>query len=124
MVRSELSSELLPYQLKKIGAKVDEVHGYTVKIPKVDSEKVRRLFKNREIDLITFTSPSTFTHFVTLMKGNPLRELLRGVTILAIGPVTKKEIEKWGIKVTITASPHTISGVVDAIISYYRTKKG
>jgi uroporphyrinogen III methyltransferase/synthase len=123
MVRSELSSGLLPYQLKKIGANVDEVHGYTVKIPKVDSEKVRRLFKNREIDLITFTSPSTFTHFVTLMKGNPLRELLRGVKIVAIGPVTKKEIEKQGIKVAITASPHTISGVVDAIISYYRTKK-
>jgi uroporphyrinogen-III synthase len=106
-----------------MGAKVDEVSAYTVRKPRVDSKKVAPLFKERKVDLVTFTSPSTFANFCALMKGKPLAKLLNGVKVAAIGPVTKKEIVKQGIRVPITAARHTASGLVDAIITYYNSKK-
>ncbi|MBW2182560.1 MAG: uroporphyrinogen-III C-methyltransferase [Deltaproteobacteria bacterium] len=123
LMRSEISSDLLPRELKKMGAKVDEVSAYTVRKPRVDSKKVAPLFKERKVDLVTFTSPSTFANFCALMKGKPLAKLLNGVKVAAIGPVTKKEIVKQGIRVPITAARHTASGLVDAIITYYNSKK-
>jgi uroporphyrinogen-III synthase len=106
-----------------MGAKVDDVSAYTVKKPKVDAQKVVSLFKDRKVDSITFTSPSTFINFVSLIKGENVAELLRGVTVAAIGPVTKKEIVTHNIKVSITASRHTVPGLVDALIAYYSSKK-
>ena len=105
------------------GAKVDEVSTYTVREPQVDSKEVVSLLKNRRIDLITFTSPSTFTNFIALMKGEHIAKLLKGVKVAAIGPVTKKEITKRGIRVPITASQHTVPGLVDSLIAYYHSKK-
>lgn len=123
LIRSEISSEVLPQQLRKLGALVDEVNAYTIKKPQADLKKVVHLFKNHQIDLITFTSPSTFTNFCSLMKGQLVAKLLKGVKVAAIGPVTKKEITKQGIRVPITAYPHTAIGLVDAIIAYYQLKR-
>ena len=106
-----------------MGASVDEVSAYTVREANVDSKKVKQLFRNHEIDLITFTSPSTFTGFVSLMKGEPMAKLLKGVKVAAIGPVTRKEIRKQGIRVSITALKHTVPGLVDAIIAYYQSRR-
>ena len=123
LMRSEIANDLLPRELKKMGAKVDEVHAYTVRTPRVDSKKMAPLFKERKVDLITFTSPSTFTNFCFLMGGETIVKILKGVKIAAIGPVTKKEIVTQGIRVPITTSRHTVSGLVDAIITYYNSKK-
>jgi len=123
LIRSELSSDELPRQLRMGGAKVDEVSAYTVQESQVDSKKFVRLFKNRGVDLITFTSPSTFNNFIALMKGEPIAKLLKGVKVAAIGPITKNEITKYRIRVSITASQHTVPDLVDAIISYYQSKR-
>lgn len=120
LIRSELSSDVLPIQLKKLGAKVDELTAYRVRKPHVDSKKVVHLLKSRQVDLITFTSPSTFTNFISIMKGQVLLKLLQGVKVAAIGPVTKKEITGHGIRVPIIASQHTVPDLVDAIIAYYQ----
>jgi len=122
LIRSKLSSNMLPSRLRRMGAKVDEVSAYTVKKPQSDSKNVLRLFKNHGVDIITFTSPSTFNNFCSLMKGQPMAKLLKGVKVAAIGPVTKREIAKHGIRIAITASQHTASGLVDAIIAYYQSK--
>ena len=106
-----------------MGAEVDEVSSYTVRKPRVNPDKMKQLFKSGEIDLITFTSPSTFTNFISMMKGVPLKKLLKGVKVAAIGPVTKKEITGQGIGVAVTASHHTVPGLVEAITSYYQPKK-
>jgi uroporphyrinogen III methyltransferase/synthase len=123
LVRSELASDILPEKLRRMGAGVDEVSSYTVRKPRVNPDKIKQLFKKQEIDLITFTSPSTFTNFISMMKGEPVTKLLKGVKIAAIGPVTKKEITAQGIKVAVTASHHTVPGLVDAITAYYQPAK-
>lgn len=123
LIKSKLSSDVLPGQLRKMGAKVDEISAYTVREPRVDLKKFKLLFKHQEVDLITFTSPSTFNNFILLMKGEPVKQLLKGVRVAAIGPVTRKEITKQGVRVSITASQHTVSALVDAIVTYYQSKR-
>ncbi len=123
LIRSELSNDILPRQLGKMGARVDTVTTYTVRKAHVDSNKIKQIFKNHGVDLITFTSPSTFNNFILLMKGESLKQLLRGVRVAAIGPVTRKEITKYGMRVSIAASQHTVPGLVDAILAYYQSKK-
>ena len=124
LFRSEIAHEILPRQLSKMGAQVKEVSGYTIRKPRVPTAQVKQLFKNGGIDLITFTSPSTFTNFVSLMGGEPVKHLLKGTRVAAIGPVTKKEIIKHGVRVAVTATTHTVPHLVEDIITYYRAKKG
>jgi uroporphyrinogen-III synthase len=57
------------------------------------------------------------------MKGTPVKPILKKTAVAAIGPVTRREIVKHGIKVSITASPHTIPALAKAIIAYCGAKK-
>lgn len=123
LIRSKLANDILPRQLKRMGAKVDEVSAYTVQKADVDTKKIKQLFMNREINLISFTSPSTFNGFVSLMKGESVAKLLKGVKVAAIGPVTKKAITGQGIKVAVTATKHTVPGLVDAILAHYQLRR-
>jgi uroporphyrinogen III methyltransferase/synthase len=84
---------------------------------------VKGLFEKGNVDCITFTSPSTFSNFIALLRGNPVKRLLKGIAVAAIGPVTEQEIVKHGIKVSITASPHTVPGLAKAIIAHYGAVK-
>ncbi len=123
LVRSDIAGDLLPRALKKMGALVDNVCSYSIRKPRVKAGEVKRLMQKETIDCITFTSPSTFVNFMSLMKETPVKHLLKKTAVAAIGPVTRQEIAKHGIKVSITASSHTIPGLAKAIITYYGTKK-
>lgn len=123
LFRSQIAGDLLPRRLKRMGAEVEEVSGYIIRNPRPNPAGLKQLLKKGAVDLITFTSPSTFTNFVSLMGGEPIAELLGGTRVAAIGPVTKKEIRGAGIKVAITAPSHTVAGLLDAIAAYYRAPK-
>ena len=123
LFRSQIAHDLLPRQLRRMGADVREVSGYTIRKPRVSTAQVKQLFKKGEIDLITFTSPSTFTNFVSLMGEKSAQQLLKNTRVAAIGPVTKNEIVQHGIRVAVTASSHTVPQLVEDIIAYYRSKK-
>jgi len=123
LVRSDIAGDLLPRELGKMGARVQEVIGYRIKKPQVKIGEMKRIFETGPVDCITFTSPSTFVNFMSLMKGTPVKRMLKKTAVAAIGPVTRQEIAKHGITVSITASPHTIPGLAKAMIAYYGAKK-
>ena len=50
-----------------------------------------------------------------------LHQLLDGVKIAAIGPVTAETVRKNGLTVDIQPNNYTISDMVDAIVDHYRT---
>ena len=77
--------------------------------------QILRMLQEGRITVATFTSAATFTNFVELMDDDAY-ELLRGVTIAVIGPVTKKSIEKAGLKVDIMPEEATIEAMVREII--------
>jgi uroporphyrinogen-III synthase len=123
LVRSDIAGDLLPRELKKMDARVEEVSAYRIKKPQVKIGEMKRIIEKGRVDCITFTSPSTFVNFMSLMKGAPVKRMLKKTAVAAIGPVTRQEIAKHGIKVSITAFPHTILGLAKAIIAYHGAKK-
>jgi uroporphyrinogen III methyltransferase/synthase len=121
--RSDKSREILPEELRKRGALVDEVIAYRIVIPSRKRDGVLSLLYGHEIDAVTFTSPSTFSNFVEIVGHEKLKEVLDGVKIACIGPVTAKRVMEFGIEPDIMPDRYTIEGLAQAIIDYYTNIK-
>ena len=109
----------LPEQLQKLGAEVTEVESYR-SVP--DLEKLGLLaqaLKDRSVDLITFTSPSTVVYTVEGLGGLP-----GGVGLAAIGPVTEARMRELGLQAAVVAPEHSMPGLVAAITEYFAADKG
>jgi uroporphyrinogen III methyltransferase/synthase len=111
LTRADVANPELRDVLVAKGWRTDEVVAYhTVPLDRMDAEARRRLDRS-EVDWIAFTAPSTITGFVRAYGGPPPA----GVSIAAIGPVTAAAAEAAGMRVSATASEHTIPGLVRAI---------
>ena len=99
--------------LRAKGWTVDVVVAYDTQpavLPEAD------LSRARSADAITFTSSSTVSNFVA---GAGLDALPS--TVVAIGPVTAETAEELGVEVTAVAEPHTIDGLVAAVVATLTT---
>lgn len=112
--RAETAREIFPDTVRALGGKIDVPTAYRTIKPKTRGKRLRRFLKEGRITIATFTSASTFKNFREIM-GKDADELLRGVAIAAIGPVTAKAIEKSGLKVDIMPKEATIEAMVEAI---------
>jgi len=119
LARAKKARDILPKELRKMGAEVDVVEVYRTVKPKEGSKKLRQLLKEGRIDVITFTSSSTVDHFAELLKKEDLKKLLKGIAIACIGPVTAKTAKEWGLKVQIQPKQYTIPGLTQAIAQYF-----
>lgn len=119
--RALKAREILPVRLKKAGARVTVVPVYQNKRPEGIHDTLRAKLANKDLDIVTFTSSSTVTNFIDMMDvkdKKELQELMHGVKIAAIGPVTARTIEENGLKVDIQPEKYTIPDMVDAIVDY------
>ena len=118
--RAAEARPVLPVELRKMGAEVNEVTTYlTEKVIDNADALIEQLTENL-IDLITFTSSSTVKNFKSLLPEEKFQKLIDGVTIASIGPITTDTATDLGFKVSITADKYTIPGLCDAILKYYQ----
>jgi uroporphyrinogen III methyltransferase / synthase len=115
LIRSDLSSHLLPQKLKKCGAKVTCVCAYRTTFPKRGIQKSLKALHHERCDFITFTSSSAVANLFKAAKPSQIIELLRSSKVISIGPVTSLELKKHGVRITRQASTYTLSGLIDAI---------
>ena len=83
-------------------------------------EKIKGLFKDKKISLVTFTSSSTVKNFVEMFGDDDYIALLDGVKIASIGPITAKTAGELGIKTDIMPKAYTIPALTEAIVKYYK----
>ncbi len=115
--KGNLAGAILPSILREHGAHVDEVVVYETTAPATsDTERISRLIREREIDVLTFFSPSSLTNFLAIIPAN---ELHRSV-IAAIGNTTANAIQTAGLQAQIVAEQPTTSGLVAAIVKFYQ----
>ena len=114
LARAEKARDVLPKQLSKLGAIVDEAFAYRTVAETRDDTGARRRLLEEGADLITFTSSSTVENFLALGLPWPKR-----MQIASIGPITSKTARDRGLKVTIEAQRHDIEGLTDAIRRFY-----
>jgi uroporphyrinogen III methyltransferase / synthase len=122
--RAEKAREILPQTLINGGGLVDVVPVYRTGFPE-ESEinPVRKMLETEFLHAVTFTSSSTVTHFVEMLKASDLRLLLRGVAIASIGPVTSGTLRENGLPVDVEASEYTIDGLLEALANYFKSRQ-
>jgi uroporphyrinogen III methyltransferase/synthase len=121
LARAKEAREVLPRELKKLGARVDTVPVYQTVRPKGDIHEILRLLEDRRIDAMTFTSSSTVRNFIKIFSGHR-EKLLRGlenVAVAVIGPITEETARSLGLRVDISAREYTIPALTDAIVEYF-----
>jgi uroporphyrinogen III methyltransferase/synthase len=107
--RAKTARPILPDELTKMGANVDEIAAYqTIKDLQNADELINGL-EEKTIDLITFTSSSTVKNFKELLPADKFKQLIDGVTVASIGPITTETAGKLGFEVDITKPPENLA---------------
>jgi uroporphyrinogen III methyltransferase/synthase len=115
--RAEKAREVFPEKVRELGGHIDLPVAYRSIKPELHGKRLRRFLREGRISIATFTSAATFNNFMEIM-GEKANELLQGVAIAVIGPVTAKAIEKAGLKVDIMPKEATIEALVEEIINW------
>ncbi len=114
--RAEAAREVFPERVRELDGEIDCPAAYRTIKPEKHGKRLHRFLKAGRISVATFTSAATFTNFVDII-GDEAVDILKNVTIAAIGPVTAKAIEAKGLKVAIMPKEATIKAMVDEIIN-------
>jgi uroporphyrinogen III methyltransferase/synthase len=105
-----------PYLVEALeakGALVDEIIIYDTILP-TTANPATFLQALTSIDTAIFTSPSGIKHALELLKGEPA--LLGSKRLVAIGPVTAKAMEGYGLTPALIASEYTDEGIIKALL--------
>jgi uroporphyrinogen-III synthase len=106
--------------LKSNGAEIDEVIVYRTVAPQnAETNKLKEMLQRKEIDAVTFFSPSSMENFVAVVPV----ELLSGAAIAAIGRTTSDAAAQFGLNMDVIANPSTSEGMVDALRIYFEKRK-
>ena len=120
--RAKEARPILPLELTRMGAIVDEVTAYCTRSVRDNADFVLKRLKDKTIDMVTFTSSSTVKNFHALFPPEDLKSLMQGVTVASIGPITAHTARDLGFDVQIIAESYTIPGLCKAIRQHYSTK--
>jgi uroporphyrinogen III methyltransferase/synthase len=114
--KSNIASNIIPKELRSLGAIVDEIVTYKTVIPEPENlEHIRALITDGKIDAITFFSPSSVRNFVEMIGV----ETMQRVLIAVIGPTTAEAAKEAGLKVNIVAKQQTAESLVQGIIEHF-----
>lgn len=119
IARAKKARDILPKGLKKMGAEVKVVETYRTIKPKGAKARIRKILKDEKVDVIAFSSSSTVSHFIELLKGINFNPFLKNTLIACIGPVTAKTARDLGLRVDIQPDKYTIPALTHAIAKYF-----
>lgn len=120
--RAKEARPVLPRELERMGAVVNEVVAYETHAVADHARQIHDDLQKGAIDMITFTSSSTVRNFISLLTSDDPARILADVRIACIGPITAETARTHGLKVDLTADTFTISGLCNAIVAYYTQK--
>ncbi len=129
LARAKVARDVIPRELRKLGARVDVVEAYETVIPRSSRTRLRAALNNSKLrpDVITFTSSSTVRNFVALLDGTvEIADFTRAgapaphgqIQFASIGPITSATLREFGIPVDIEAEQYTIPGLIAAIAAH------
>lgn len=121
LARAKVARDVIPRELRELGAQVDVVEAYETIVPQKSRARLRAILRNPKKwpDVITFTSSSTVRNFVALLgkHGRDARAHIGQTKLASIGPVTSATLRELGLQVDIEAREYTIPGLMKAIVA-------
>ena len=118
--RAKEARSVLPVELTRQGAQVNEVTAYQTLAVAEQSEELIKALSRCEVDLVTFTSSSTAKNFRQLLPDDQFQNLMHSVQVASIGPITSETAAKLGFQISIEAKEFTIEGLLQAILRHYK----
>jgi uroporphyrinogen-III synthase len=118
LARAGGGGDELPARLQARGAQVEDLELYRSVVDREGATQLASLMSREAVDLLTFTSGSAVTYFVEYIGK------LASTAVAVIGPSTAQTARGLGLRVDIEADPHTIAGMIRAIIDYYAADRG
>jgi uroporphyrinogen-III synthase len=120
--KGNLARDYIAESLNAAGAHVDELIVYETYLPEESKSQLKDAIIEKQIDILTFTSPSTVDHFMEVINENGLHQFLDDCLISCIGPITKERIESVGLHVHVIPETYTVVDMLGKIISYLEQK--
>ncbi len=113
--RAEIARKALPEAIQKAGGMVQEIPVYHTLAVQPGPEELDAL--RAGLDWLTFTSPSTVSSFVAILRQNGLDpfHLPGNPKIACIGPITRQAAQGMGYEVAVMAGEFTTEGLVSGI---------
>jgi len=118
LARAKVARDVIPSALRELGARVDVAEVYETILPESSRRKLEQVLSEAEKPYaITFTSSSTAKNFVDLVgEERAHSNLLDGVKLVSIGPVTSDTLRELGLRVDAEAKEYTIPGLLEALV--------
>ena len=101
---------MVPDGLRQAGWEVDVVDAYRTVGTTVDDAQRECV---TTADIVTFTSSSAVEHFVRAFGVEKIP-----LVVACIGPVTAATATSHGLRVDVTATVHSVSGLVDELVRF------
>ena len=117
IARAQEARNVIEMGLHKQGASVTVLPLYKVTLPQ-NSEKLKEIFVENHIDLVTFASSKTCSNFFHIL-GLENKRYLNETNFAVIGPITQKTLQNFGYSKAVVPKKYTIPSLVEAICDYY-----
>jgi uroporphyrinogen-III synthase len=120
LCRAKVARDVIPVELRHLGAFLDVVEAYENVIPQSSRVALRAVLRDpqRRPHIITFTSSSTVQNYVALLGIRSGRShLVAGILNASIGSVTSQTLRQFQLSVDVQAVDHTIPGLIAAIVT-------
>ena len=104
-------------RMREAGAEVVEIGAYrTVRIMPGDAGEpdLYKMLLEQQVDVVTFTSPSTVVEFVDIHGKDAVADVLRTTLVACVGPVTAQAAIALGVMPAIVPEEFTMSAMVAA----------
>ncbi|MFT7521530.1 MAG: uroporphyrinogen-III synthase [Kiritimatiellia bacterium] len=106
--RADLAPDDVRRGLEALNAVVTEVVAYDNRLPNEAADQLRRCWP---VDVVTLLSGSAARRFSSILPDESV-----DIQVVAIGPSTARVASQAGLTVSVVADPHTVEGVVAAVI--------
>lgn len=116
VVRAQEGRDVLPEELRRLGAEVELVPAYRTLRPAIDLGPVRERSVAGRLDAVVFASPSAVKAFAAALAPGEAPRLLERTCVAAIGPVTAEAVRALGLHVDLTPDASTGSALAEALV--------
>ncbi|MEK4028636.1 uroporphyrinogen-III synthase [Pseudobacillus sp. FSL P4-0506] len=120
--KGNLARTAIADALREKGMTADEWIVYETYFPEEANQQLIDLLVTNKADILTFTSPSAVRHFMKAIKEVGMHTLEHSV-VACIGPVTKKEADRFGLHTQICPEVYTSESLAEAIARYFRKEE-
>ncbi|MGP7816814.1 uroporphyrinogen-III synthase [Niallia sp. 01092] len=123
IVKGNLARDYLSTNLKKCNATIEEAIVYNTYFPKESEELLAKKLLEKELDILFFTSTSTVDHFMSVVEKYDLLKKISDCTVVCIGPVTKKRLDYYEIKVDVLPEVFTVDSMIAELVQYLKISR-